>query len=220
MAPRQVAALALAAAFLLGGCSGSASPSTGSGTVAPGATSASTQVVPRPSATAAANPDGTMTDSDGFVRFPGEPTRQDPGHYYLVEDICGQFTQPFMERLSGKTFKKVAPSGISGNSDCNYYVATRAADGRDDYILLVLNYLSVDNQKTGQKALGRAVASNPAIPMENFVATQANGVINAIYFVFGAQKFLRLDRTSTSVISDSEMLALAVKLGAKMQDFR
>ena len=36
----------------------------------------------------------------------------------------------------------------------------------------------------------------------------------------GHRKFLRLDRTSTSVISDTDMLALAVKLGTKMKDFR
>ena len=56
--------------------------------------------------------------------------------------------------------------------------------------------------------------------MDNFVATQEDGVINAIYFVLGTDKFLRLDRSSTSALSDTDMLALAVKLGTKMKDFK
>jgi hypothetical protein len=64
------------------------------------------------------------------------------------------------------------------------------------------------------------VTTNASIPMDNFVATQENGVINSISFVLGTDKFLSLDRTSTSVISDADMLALAVKLGTKMKDFK
>lgn len=64
------------------------------------------------------------------------------------------------------------------------------------------------------------MTTNASIPMDNFVATQENGVINSIFFVLGTDKFLSLDRTSTSVISDADMLALAVKLGTKMKDFK
>lgn len=64
------------------------------------------------------------------------------------------------------------------------------------------------------------MTTNASIPMDNFVATQENGVINSISFVLGTDKFLSLDRTSTSVISDADMLALAVKLGTKMKDFK
>ena len=214
----EVARLTLASIVLLSACSASASPPGASITAAPSLPAGGG--TPGPATSAVANPNGTTTDSDGFVRFPGEATRPADGHYYLVEDICGQFTQTFMERLAGRTFKRVAPSGIPANIDCDYYTATLSADGRDDFLLLVLDYLSVANQKTGQQALGRGVAVNPSIPMDNFVATQANGVINAIYFVLGPQKFLRLDRTSTSVISDQDMLTLAAKLGAKMKAFR
>jgi hypothetical protein len=163
---------------------------------------------------------GTVTDADGFVRFPGEPTRPDQDHYYVVEDICGQFTQAFMEGLTGRTFKKIEPAAVSTVLGCAYYTATQAADGKDAYIMLVLDYLSVANQKAGQQTLGRTVTTNASIPMDNFVATQDNGVINAIYFVLGTDKFLRLDRSSTSVLSDTELLALAVKLGTKMKDFK
>jgi hypothetical protein len=224
---RVVISLVAMASIALGACgqsgaspSGGPTPDTRPTTTQTDATTTQTDATPTPSAMSQTNPDGTTTDSDGFVRFPGEPTRPDQEHYYLVGDICGQFTQAFMEGLSGKKFKKIEPSAVSTVNGCAYYTATTADDGKDAYIMLVLDYLSVANQKAGQQALGRTVTANAGIPMDNFVATQEDGVINAIYFVLGTDKFLRLDRSSTSALSDTDMLALAVKLGTKMKDFK
>jgi len=204
-----------------GACSGSgASPSGGPTTASTQSATTKTDATSTAAGTSQTNPDGTISDADGFVRFPGEPPRADQAHYYVVEDICGQFTQAFMEGLTGRTFKKIEPAAVSTVLGCAYYTATTAADGKDAYIMLVLDYLSVANQKAGQQTLGRTVTTNASIPMDNFVATQDNGVINAIYFVLGTDKFLRLDRSSTSALSDTELLALAVKLGTKMKDFK
>jgi len=229
---RVVISLVAMASIALSACgqsgaspSGGSTPDTGPTTTQTEATptpSAMTQTeaTPTPSAMSQTNPDGTVTDADGFVRFPGEPTRPDQAHYYVVEDICGQFTQAFMEGLSGKTFKKLVPITSSTTYACDYYTATTAADGKDAYLLVVLNYLNVDHQKAAQVTLGRTITTNSGIPMDHWVATQDNGVINAIYFVLGTDKFMRLDRSSTSVLSDTELVALAVKLGTKMKDFK
>lgn len=68
----------------------------------------------------------------------------------MVEDICGQFTQPFMEQLAGRAFKKIEPFSTSATYACSYYTATKAADGKDAYILLTLDYVNVVRQKAGQ----------------------------------------------------------------------
>jgi hypothetical protein len=215
-----VAAIALGACGQQGASDGSATTASSHSAATQTDLSATASATSAQNADGTANADGTVTDGDGFVRFPGEPTRPDQAHYYVIEDICGQFTQTFVEGLSGKTFKKIEPSAVSTVLGCVYYTATTADGGKDAYILLVLNYLSVAKQKAGQQTLGRTVTTNASIPMDNFVATQENGIINDIYFVFGPEKFLRLGRTSTSALSDTDMLALAVKLGTKMKDFR
>ena len=221
MTGSRVIWLAVVAAIAVGAC-GQPGASSGGGATGTSNQSLATQTEVSATASVAsvANADGTVTDSDGFVRFPGEPTRPDQQHYYVVEDICGQFTRTFMERLSGRTFKSVEPATSSTTYACTYYTATKAADGADAFILLVLDYLNAESQKAGQQVLGRTVSTNASIPMDNFVATQENGVINSIYFVLGPDKFLRLDRSSTSVLPDPDMLALAVKLGTKMRDFK
>ena len=221
MTGSRVIWLAAVASIALGACGQSgASSSGGATTTSNGAVATHTNVSATASVASVANADGTVTDGDGFVRFPGEPTRPDQEHYYVIEDICGQFTKTFVERLSGMTFKSVEPATSSTTYACTYYTATKAADGKDAFILLVLDYLNVERQKAGQQVLGRTVSTNASIPMDNFVAIQEDGAINRIYFVLGSDKFLSLDRSSTSVLSDTEMLALAVKLGTKMKDFK
>lgn len=218
---RVISLVAIASMVFLGACSGSgASPSGGQTTASTQSTTTQATATSTASATSQTSPDGTTTDSDGFVRFPGEPTRPDQEHYYVAADICGQFTKPFMEGLTGRTFKKIVPMSSSTVYACDYYTAATAADVRDPYLLLVLTYMNSARVKANQATLGRTVTTNASIPMDNFVATQDNGVINAIYFVLGPERFLRLDRTSPSVISDVDMLALAVKLGTKMKDFK
>jgi hypothetical protein len=213
------------AAMTLGACGQGGTTSSGSVPTATTTTANHSEATPTDAsattnATLATNVDGTVTDRDGFVRFPGEPTRPDQEHYYVDADICGQFTKAFMEGLTGIAFKKIVPMTSSTVYACDYYTPTTAADVRDPYLLLVLNYMNSARVKANQATLGRTVTTNAGIPMDNFVATQDNGVINAIYFVLGPERFLRLDRTSTSVISDADMLALAVKLGTKMKDFK
>ena len=213
--------LAAVASIALGACGQSgASSSEGATNTSSNSVATQSDVSATVSATSVTNADGTVTDSDGFVRFPGEPTRPDQEHYYVVEDICGQFTKTFVEQLSGMTFKSVEPSTSSTTYACTYYTATTATDGTDAFILLALSYLNVEHQKAGQEILGRTVSTNASIPMENFVATQEDGVINRISFVLGPDKFLSLDRSSVSVLSDADTLALAVKLGTKMKDFK
>jgi hypothetical protein len=221
MTGSRVIWLAAVASIALGACGQSGASSSGSATnTSNHSVATQTDVSATASATSVTNADGTVTDSDGFVRFPGEPTRPDQEHYYVVEDICGQFTKMFVEQLSGMTFKSLEPATSSTTYACTYYTATKAADGKDAFILLVLDYLNAERQKAGQQVLGRTVSTNASIPMDNFVATQEDGVINSIFFVLGPDKFLSLDRSSTSVLSDADMLALAVKLGTKMRDFK
>ncbi len=165
------------------------------------------------------NADGTITDPDGFVRFPGEASRRDQTHYYLVEDLCGQFTKTFMEGLTRKTFVRVAKSDVAAATECDYYLTTKAQGGKDDYLMLNLGFLNVADQKTGLLALGRAVTNDPSIPMDNWIVRAEDGHLVSIYFLLGTDKFLILDRSSAT-LAEGDLLAFAVRLGEKMRDFR
>lgn len=161
------------------------------------------------------------TDADGFVRFPGEPSRNDPSHYYVLEDICGQFTKTFMEFASGKKILRMDGPPADGLYYCQYNVDTAENGAKiDKFFSLSMDYLSVENQKKGHEFLGRTIKTDPRIKMEHFIVMQEDGLINEIYFVLGPNKFISLNRSSGEALTEEEAINLAIKLGEKMQNFR
>jgi len=148
-----------------------------------------------------------------FVEYPGEPSRQDKS-YYIVEDICGQFTQEFMENILGQKLAKIVPSPISGLYNCSYYFNDK------DYVMLVMDYLSVDNQKKGREYIGHTIKVDERIPMENFYAVQEDGVINTVYLVLAPEKFISIERSSSKVLEGDQVLQFAAKLGNEIKNYK
>lgn len=159
------------------------------------------------------------TDPDGFVRFPGEPTRESKD-YYIIEDICGQFTAKFMEGVTGKTITKADDpyKEVGSIYACHYYFEGNTSEVASLY--LVLDYLNVADQKKGLEFLDRKIETDSNIPMEHFIAVQEDGNINGIYFVLGPDKFIRLDRSSTKSATNEEMKAYAAKIAQKIKNYK
>jgi hypothetical protein len=159
------------------------------------------------------------TDGDGFVRFPGEPSRGDSS-YYIVEDVCGQFTEKFVAGITGKTIAKVKLAEYDPQYTCTYYTSFDEAKGYGPFFSIALTYLSVENQKKGHEALGRTVKTDPKIKMDHFISIQEDGLINGIYLVLGPNKFISLNRSSGKVMTEDEMINFAVKLADKIKNFK
>jgi len=148
-----------------------------------------------------------------FVQYPGEPSRQDKS-YYIIEDICGQFTKEFMENILGKKIVKVAPPLVDGLYNCSYYYDDK------NYVMLVMDYLSVENQKKGREYIGHTIKVDDRIPMENFYAVQENGIINTVYLVLGPEKFISIERASTEVLPGDEVLQFAARLANEIKSYK
>jgi hypothetical protein len=149
-----------------------------------------------------------------FVEYPGEPSRQDKS-YYLVEDICGQFTQEFISHALGKTITRTQGPKVTGLYNCSYFW-----NDQNDYVMLVLDYLKTANQKIGQEAMGRTVKTESSIPMNNYVVYQEDGLINSIYFILGDAKFISLQRSSATVLSNQELLDFAANIAQAIKNYK
>ncbi|MBU0646116.1 hypothetical protein KJ611_01400 [Patescibacteria group bacterium] len=154
--------------------------------------------------------DGKTQDPDGFIRFPGEPSRTDKS-YYIVEDLCGQFTSEFIAGLLGRPVIKTEPSPYPGLYSCSYYLS------ENEYVMINLNYLDLERQKHGHEILGRTVKTDTSIPMNHAVVYQEDGLINEIYFGLWPGKYLSLAR-SGHALNEQEYLDFAIKLGNKIKD--
>ncbi|MCX6744908.1 MAG: hypothetical protein NTX82_05270 [Candidatus Parcubacteria bacterium] len=148
-----------------------------------------------------------------FVEYPGEPSRQDKS-YYIIEDICGQFTQGFMENILGQKLAKIVPSPISSLYNCSYYFDDK------QYVMLVMDYLNVADQKKGREYIGHTIKVDGRIPMENFYAVQEDGIINTVYLVLGPDKFISIERSSSKVLEGDAVLQFAAKLGKEIKNYK
>ena len=148
-----------------------------------------------------------------FVEYPGEPSRQDKS-YYIVEDICGQFTQSFMENMLGEKITKIEPSQIATLNNCSYFL------GDKKNILLNLEYMPIENQKKGSEAMDRKTEKSDQIPMENLVVWQDDNLINTIYLVLSPNKFLSLRPDSKDTISSDKFLALAANIANAIKGYK
>ena len=162
-----------------------------------------------------APPEGATVDADGFVHMPGEPSRGSSA-YYVTGDVCEQFTVKFMEGLTGKKILRASP-GVTGTSVCQYFTS---AENENRMFQIAVEFLSVENQKKGNVAMDRTVTPDARIPMENFVVTQEDGLINQIYLVLGPQKFISINRSSADALTEAEVMDLAIKLGEKVGEFK
>jgi len=149
-----------------------------------------------------------------FVEYPGEPTRQDKS-YYVLEDICGQFTKEFVENALGKSIAKIAPSKIDGLFNCSYFL-----NDKDDYVMLVFEYLSIANQKKGHEMAGRKTEESTKIPMRNLVVWQSDGLLNSIYLVFDDKKFISIERTSTSGLTSDKLINFAANMAKEIKNYK
>jgi hypothetical protein len=148
-----------------------------------------------------------------FVKYPGEPTRQDKS-YYIVEDICGQFTKEFIENILGAKITKMEPSKVSSVYTCSYYLDDK------EYFTLNLEYLSVENQKKGNEFAGRKTEKNAQIPIENLVVWQEDNLINVIYLVLNPNKFISIRPNSKETVEKDEFLNFAAKLGEAIKGYK
>ncbi len=156
--------------------------------------------------------------SNCFVQYPGEPSRQD-SHYYIVEDICGQFTEQFIENLLGVPIVSIKGSTVSGLYLCKYYLSEQP-EGQGQYILINLEYLSVEKQKKGHQLMNRTIKTDSRIRMEHFLVWQPDGLLNEIYLVLDPNKFISINRSDSGVLDNEKTIEFAARLAEQIKDYR
>ena len=149
-----------------------------------------------------------------FVEYPGEPTRQDKS-YYIVEDICGQFTKEFVENILGQKIVKVQPSETSILYNCRYYL-----DDKEN-ILINLEYLAIENQKKFFAETGGRTEKNSKIPMDNLVVLEGpKSLQDTIYLVLDPKKFISINPSSENALKGEKLIDFAAKVGAAIKDYK
>jgi len=210
---RKILFLFLITVLFLSGCATKTTNEQGSNTAAPAANTGSINNCETGAVQIEGYGDPGKRLSNCFVQYPGEPSRQDKS-YYIVEDICGQFTSEFIGNLVGQKIVKAEASPIPSVYACHYFFNDK------DYVMLVLDYLEAAKQKIGNEFMGRKVETDSRIPMNNYVVYQEDGTINVIQLILADSKFISLNRSSSKVLGNEGMLNFAIKLAEAIKSYK
>jgi hypothetical protein len=127
------------------------------------------------------------------------------------DDVCSEFPKEWVSSVLKKEIVKTEAFHMSGTNNCQYFV-----DDANSAFIKVEN-LTIENQKTGQKEMGRTITTDARIPMENVIAVQEDGLINVIYLVLTPNRFVAIDRTSTKVYDNEGEIAFAAQVAKRIQ---
>jgi len=151
-----------------------------------------------------------------FVQYPGEPTRQDKS-YYVVEDICGQFTKDFTQNALGMTIYKLESSTDYNDTYCKYYLSPGGTDGK--YVKLTLNYSSAASRKTALQGRGMSVNSDSRISMQNYAAWQ-NSVAKEVGLVLQTEKFISITQSSDDILASDKMVEFGANIAKEIKSYK
>jgi hypothetical protein len=128
----------------------------------------------------------------------------------IGDDVCAEFTKEFIATIMNKPIVKTERFDTTGTHVCKYYL------NDNDNFIIRLDALNVEDQKTGLKALGRSLTTNPKIKMNHFVAIQENGLINEVVLIINPNLFIAIDRSSTKAASETEIIDYSAKIAEKL----
>jgi hypothetical protein len=151
--------------------------------------------------------DGETKLPSGFVQYPGEPTREDT-HYYIVEDICGQFTTDFVSNMLGREIIRTEGPPMYS---CSYYFTN---GGNEEFVMIVLDYSAIGNPTTYDEG----AHSLDSIPMANYVISDDSGEISTIYLVLSENKYITIVRNGN--LSSEEFLSFGRNIASEIKDYR
>lgn len=149
-----------------------------------------------------------------FVEYPGEPSREDKS-YYIVEDICGQFTKDFVSNALEQEIIRTETSKTNGLYNCSYFL-----NENNDYVMLSLEYLKIENQKKGHESMGRKTEMSERIHMQNLVAWQEDGTLNSIYLVLSDGKYISINRSPGLGLTADVLIGFAANIASEIKDYK
>ena len=144
----------------------------------------------------------------------------------ITDDICAEFTPDFVYSVTGKPVVRVEPSPIVGVRSCRYYF-----DYKPDFFKIgegkvlpggpcadiVLDNLNVEDQKTGVKAMGAGIETDPRIKMEHYIVRRSQDkTVWSVDLVINPNRFVWADSLNGG-LTDDEVIDLAAKMAEKIQ---
>lgn len=126
-------------------------------------------------------------------------------------DICAEFTADFVYSVIKKTIRDIKPSLVGADQGCQYDL------GNNEFVAIYFENLSVETNKKGQEMMERTLTTDPGIKMEHYVVSDKNNNVDGVYLVINPNRFSRIDRSSSKIITNEQNIELAARVADKLQ---
>jgi len=144
------------------------------------------------------------------------------------DNTCQYFTADFVYSATGKSVVKVEPDWILPEQACRYYFTydpntnSQYDDprlrGGGQMIFMMVENLSVENQKKGLEVLGGTYKSEPRIKMENMLTYREDGSLRDIRLIINPNRYVRIETNSGSKgITEEELIQFVIKVAEMIQ---
>lgn len=128
----------------------------------------------------------------------------------ISKPVCEEFNADFVYSVIKKPILKVDPSMVSADQGCQYRLEN------NEFVAIYFENLSVENNKKGQEFLDRTLTTDPSIKMEHYVVLNEDKNVDGVYLVINPNRFSRIDRSSTKVITNEQNIELAARVADKL----
>ena len=128
--------------------------------------------------------------------------------------VCDEMTMGEVAKVVGKTIVKTEDYSNSGSTGCEYFLENTS------FVIIDVGYGDMAKQKKGLEVLDRTIKTESRIKLENFLTYTENGLNDVYMNVAPGQKYVRVGRSSISVVDEETLIKLAVATEAKVRSFK
>jgi len=152
----------------------------------------------------------TTAPTDTVTKGSVQATRPMMGQESFGLAVCEEVPQTLVEKIIGKPIVEVKDHSDNDTTGCTYYTNKDTMEN----VVVVVAYLDPENQKKFYESTGKSIKTDPSIGMPHFyVWNEEKGQIGGIFLLMAPKKYVRVERSSITAMTNDESLTLAKRVG-------
>jgi len=128
--------------------------------------------------------------------------------------VCDEMTKAEVGDIIGKPIVKTEDYSLSGNSGCEYFVENTT------FVIIDVEYSDMATHKKSLEFFDRVIKTDDRIKLENMLSYSEEGLNDVYMNIAPGQKYVRVGRSSISVVSEEQLIQLAIATEAKIRSYK
>lgn len=128
--------------------------------------------------------------------------------------VCEEMLKEEVGQVIGKEVLSVRDYSNGGSSGCEYFVTDQS------FVIIDVGFGDMANQRAGLEVLDRTFKTEDRIKLENMLAYTEKRLNDVYMNVSPGKKYVRVGRSSVSVVDEETLVKLAIATEAKIRSYK